>query len=68
VDLYAQDDPTRGVRAHFMNLDIILDEASKGAFHTCKYDKWCDLPFEFSQYIQFNSNRPIKQAYSIAIS
>lgn len=68
VAQFAQNDPLRGIRAHFMNLEVILDDNLKGGYTTCKFDKRRLLPFGYTQYIQFASNRPIKQAYSIAVS
>lgn len=68
VTRYALEDPTRGVHAHFMNLDIVIEESGSGEYSTCKYDKRRDLPFSYSQYIMFDSNRPIKQSYSVAVS
>ena len=33
-----------------------------------KFDKQRDLPFAYTQYIKFNSNRPVKQAYNVIVS
>lgn len=68
VDKFAANDPMRGIKAHFMNLEICLSEPLHGAYETCKYDKRRALPFRYTQYIMYRSNRPIKQSYSILVS
>jgi len=70
VAKYATDDPERGIQAHFMNLDIMIysSESQTSNFNFCKYDKRRDLPFAYTQYIKFWSNRPIKQSYAVAVS
>jgi len=65
---FASDNPLRGIKAHFMNLDINVLDNDSGIYQTSKFDKRRELPFQYSQYIQFRSNRPIQQSYSIAIS
>jgi len=65
---FAKDNPIKGLRAHFMNLDVTIKDDNSGSFQTAKFDKRRDLPFHYSQYIQFRSNRPIRQSYSIAVS
>jgi hypothetical protein len=51
-----------------MNLDICVSESMHGTYETCKYDKQRSLPFKYTQYIMYKSNRPIKQSYSILVS
>lgn len=68
VTRYAQDNPTRGLAAHFMNLEISISDDVTGSFETCKFDKRRELPFSYTQYIKFKSNRPIRQSYSVAVS
>jgi hypothetical protein len=68
VAKFAADDPLRGIQAHFMNLDICVSESMHGTYETCKYDKRRSLPFKYTQYIMYKSNRPIKQSYSILVS
>jgi uncharacterized protein YuzB (UPF0349 family) len=59
---------TRGIQARFMNLELTVIEPDVGKVAMCKYDKRRTLPFKYTQYIMFASNRPIKQSYSIAVS
>ena len=68
VALFSAADPSRGITAHFMNLEIALSENQPGVYDTCKFDKRRGLPFAYTQYIMFKANRPIKQSYSIAVS
>ena len=65
---FSKNDPSRGITAHFMNLEIALSDDHPGVYETCKFDKRRALPFEYSQYIMFKANRPIKQSYNIAVS
>jgi hypothetical protein len=37
-------------------------------FAMAKYDKRRDLPFRYTQFIKFKSNRPVRQAYNVIIS
>jgi hypothetical protein len=62
--------PFRGIHAHFMNLDIQLlqPEQALSEYALCKYDKRRELPFSYTQYIMFQSNRPVRQSYGVAIS
>ena len=60
--------PPRGIKAHFMNLEIMLSKTQPRGYETCKFDKRRSLPFSYSQYLRFKSNRPIRQSYSIAVS
>ena len=68
VSQFLQSLPSRGIKAHFMNLEITLSDEQNGQFVTCKFDKRRDLPFAYTQYIMFYANRPIKQSYNIAVS
>ena len=45
-----------------------ISNEDHGLFTHQKFDKRRDLPLSYTQYIKFNSNRPIKQAYNIIIS
>jgi hypothetical protein len=56
------------VSAHFMNVEISVDEIHPEAYTFQNFDKRRALPFQNIQYIKFNSNRPIWQAYNICIS
>ena len=60
--------PKCGIIAHFMNVLITITDENSGKFVMQKYDKRRELPFRYSQYIKFRSNRPVKQAYNIVIS
>ena len=51
-----------------MNVLVFVYEESTGIFTIQKFDKRRELPFTYTQYIKFNSNRPIKQAYNVIIS
>jgi len=68
VTKYSDNDPSRGILANFMNMEIAITDHLSGVYTTQKYDKRRTLPFEYTQYIKFRSNRPIKQSYSIAVS
>jgi len=68
ITTYAKDALFRGIHAHFMNLELYIKDDNSGLYRTTKFDKRRNLPFRYSQYIQFRSNRPIRQSYSIAIS
>ena len=57
-----------GVIAHFMNVLLSISNEDNGIYTLQKYDKRRDLPFSYTQYIKFNSNRPVKQAYNVIIS
>ena len=60
--------PGRGISAHFMNVEIILNETIPMQFQFKKFDKRRSLPFQYTQYIKFKSNRCVRQAYNIVIS
>ena len=68
VSKYSEMDPLKGVLANFMNLQICVSETDSAAYNIRKFDKRRTLPFSYTQYIKFRSNRPIKQSYSIAVS
>jgi len=68
VAKYSDKDPCKGILANFMNLEIRVSESNSAEYSTCKYDKRRALPFAYTQYIKFHSNRPIKLSYSIAVS
>ena len=61
-------EPSRGTAAHFMNMEICINETCPQNFSIRKFDKRRNLPFTYTQYIKFRSNRPVHQAYNIAIS
>ena len=52
-------DPNKGISANFLNVNIQVDETHPQNFHLQKYDKHRTLPFDYSQYIKFSSNRAI---------
>ena len=60
--------PQCGIIAHFMNVLVTITNEDSGIYIMQKYDKRRELPFNYSQYIKFRSNRPVKQAYNIVIS
>ena len=68
VSRYSEANPLKGIMANFMNLEIQISELDPTAYRIRKYDKRRALPFSYTQYIKFHSNRPIKQSYSIAVS
>lgn len=68
VSKFAEQEPARGIQANFMNMEIKVSEQDPTMYSTRKYDKRRALPFVYTQYIKFRSNRPIKQSYSIAVS
>lgn len=60
VTQYSTLDPTRGISANFMNLQISITDDNSGTYTTQKFDKRRTLPFKYTQYIMFKSNQPIK--------
>ena len=68
VSCFSKDNPTHGIQAHFMNALVSISNEIHGRFTLQKFDKRRDLPFKYTQYIKFNSNRPVKQAYNVIIS
>jgi hypothetical protein len=51
-----------------MNVLIHVHEETSGNYTMRKFDKRRELPFKYTQFIIFKSNRPVKQAYSVVIS
>ena len=68
VSCFSTINPTHGIKAHFMNILMSISNEDQGLFTLQKFDKRRDLPFSYTQYIKFNSNRPVKQAYNIIVS
>lgn len=68
VSNFSTTHPNHGVKAHFMNVLVNVSCENLGTFTLQKFDKRRDLPFTYTQYIKFNSCRPVKQAYNVAIS
>ena len=64
---FSKTSPQFGVKAHMNVLISIIDE-QEGKFLMHKFDKCRDLPFKYSQFIKFKSNRHVKQAYNVVIS
>jgi hypothetical protein len=70
VTKYSDQGIRRGIEAHFMNMNITIHDHADATpnYLLCKYDKRRELPFSYTQYIVFHSNRPVKQSYGIVIS
>ena len=70
ISRFSEDNPRRGLEAHFMNLNVSIygHTESTPNYLLCKFDKRRELPFSFTQYIVFNSNRPVKQSYAVVVS
>ena len=68
VSYFSNLNPSHGIKAHFMNVLVSISDEKSGIFTIQKFDKRRDLPFAYTQYIKFNSNRPIKQAYNVIVS
>ncbi|KAG0568196.1 hypothetical protein KC19_6G001700 [Ceratodon purpureus] len=68
VSKFGATDPTQGISAHFMNVQFDLHETDPKNFVMRKYDKRRNLPFKYTQFIKFQSNRPVRQSYNIIIS
>ena len=68
VSQFSKSSPQFGIKAHFMNVLISVTDEYTGKFLMQKFDKRRDLPFKYSQFIKFKSNRPVKQAYNVVIS
>ena len=49
-----------------MNVTLQISESS--TYSIRKYDKRRDLPFPYTQFLKFRSNRPVKQSYNVIIS
>lgn len=65
---FSKQDNQRGVLAQFMNVELMVNEEYPRMYTYKKYDKRRGLPFQYTQYIKFRSNRPVRQAYNICIS
>lgn len=65
---YDSEHPTRGIEANFMNMTISVNTVYPEMYQCRKYDKRRNLPFKYTQYIKFRSNRSVRQAYNIVIS
>ena len=68
VSQFSQISPKNSIVAHFMNAFIHACEETSGQYVMRKFHKRRDLPFTYTQFIMFKSNRPIKQAYNVVIS
>ena len=68
VSQFSECFPRLGIKAHFMNVLITVADENSGMFIMQKFDKRRELPFKYSQFIKFQSNRPVKQAYNVIIS
>jgi hypothetical protein len=65
---FSQTDSTKGILINFMNVEIAVNESAPELYTFRKYDKRRALPFIYTQYIKFKSNRNVRQAYNIVIS
>jgi hypothetical protein len=65
IDRFSVVFPQRGTSAHFMNMQISIINEVDGIYRTQKIDKRRNLPFEYSQFLQFKSNRSVSQSYNI---
>lgn len=65
IDRFSAMFPQRGTSAHFMNMQISVINEVNGEFRTHKFDKRRNLPFKYSQFLQFRSNRSVSQSYNI---
>ena len=65
IDKFSVLFPQRGTSAHFMNMQISVMNELDGVFRTHKFDKRRNLPFRYSQFLQFRSNRSVSQSYNI---
>ena len=68
IEKFSLTDPEKGIAAHFLNVNIQLNESCPLKFSLQKYDKRRSLPFKYTQYIKFSSNRAIQQAYNVVVS
>jgi hypothetical protein len=68
ISVYDSVDLTRGISANFMNITIDINTNQPSAYSIRKYDKRHSLPFAYSQFLQFQSNRPVRQSYNVIIS
>lgn len=65
IDRFSTIFPQRGTSAHFMNIQISIINEVEGVFRTHKFDKRKNLPFQYSQFLEFKSNRSVSQSYNI---
>ena len=65
---FSLENPGKGICAHFMNMELQVNEANPSLFSFKKFDKRRSLPFAYTQYIKFHSNRTVHQAYNIVVS
>lgn len=65
IDRFSTIFPQRGTSAHFMNIQISIINEIEGVFRTHKFDKRKNLPFQYSQFLEFKSNRSVSQSYNI---
>lgn len=68
VEEFSPTEPGRGIKAHFMNVEFTVDPSMPEKFNMKKFDKRRKLPFKYTQFIKFHSNRPVKQSYNMIIS
>lgn len=68
VEEFSPTEPDRGIKAHFMNVQFTVDLSKPDNFNMRKFDKRRKLPFKYTQFIKFQSNRPVKQSYNMIIS
>jgi hypothetical protein len=61
-------DPQKGVVAHFMNVEVVVNEHHPELYTFQKFDKRRALLFQYTQYIKFSSKRHVRQTYNICIS
>ena len=67
-EVFAYDirNPVRGIAANFMN--VSLEIVGSSVYSIRKHDKRRTLPFPYTQFLKFRSNRPVKQSYNVIIS
>jgi hypothetical protein len=65
IDRFSTVFPQRGTSAHFLNMQISIINEENGIYRTHKFDKRRNLPFAYSQFLQFKSNRSVSQSYNI---
>lgn len=59
TEVFSKNHPHSGIIAHFMNVLIIITNEENAMFIMQKFDKQRELPFSYSQFIKFKSNRPV---------
>jgi hypothetical protein len=60
--------PTKGIAAHFMNIDLRVNELHPELYSFINFDKRWNLPFPYILYIKLLSNRAVHQLYNIVVS